>query len=79
MRSSSVISSARSSLAAAAVVVVLAASAHAAPAENRSTHRSDAIRTETGIERVVRIVKHFLGISGQSDVISIPTPPPPPR
>jgi hypothetical protein len=79
MRSSSIISSVRSSLAAAAVVVVLAASAHAAPAENRSTHRSDAIRTDTGIERVIRIVKRFLGVSGQSGVISIPTPPPTPR
>jgi hypothetical protein len=76
MRSSSVFSSVRSSLATAVVVVVLTATAHAAPAQNRSTNRRDAINTETGIERVIRILQRFLGVSSQSEVISIPVPPP---
>lgn len=77
MRSSSVYSfvrSARTTAAATTLAILLTTAAGAAPATNktRGEYRERA-RREDPIERVIKIVKRFLGVTTQGD-ITLPHP-----
>ena len=73
MRTSSVRSSLKSTLIASVLIVTLAATADAAPAGVRSQDRRQGIR-ETAIERVVKVIKRFLGVTTQGETLTLPNP-----
>jgi hypothetical protein len=74
MRTSSVLSSLKSALIASVLIVTLAATAGAAPTGVRSYDRRQGIRGETAIERVVKVIKRFLGVTTQGETLTLPNP-----